>query len=179
MSRIGKQPIEVPKEVEVEIKDRIVTIKGPKGKLSLNFSSSIEVKYQNSKISVQSLTDDKLAKSNWGTTRAILNNMVRGVIEGFKKELEIVGIGYKAQMKGKDLVLQIGFSQPIQKIVPAGLKVFVPTPNRIVIEGIDKDMVGQFAANIRKIYPPEPYKGKGIRYLGEGVRKKLGKAMAK
>ncbi len=179
MSKIGKQPIDIPQGVKVSIKDRTITVEGPKGKLNFGFSSLVDVEVSDSKIVVKPLSQEKLGKALFGTTRAVINNMVKGVTEGFKKELEIVGVGYKAQMKGKTLVLQIGFSHPVEISVPEGINVSVPSATKITIEGIDKIKVGQFAANIRKIYPPEPYKGKGIRYSNEVVRKKLGKAMAK
>ena len=179
MSKIGKQPIDIPQGVKVSIKDRTITVEGPKGKLNFDFSSLVNVEVSDSKIVVKPLSQEKLGKALFGTTRAVINNMVKGVTEGFKKELEIVGVGYKAQMKGKTLALQIGFSHPVEISVPEGINVSVPSATKVTIEGIDKIKVGQFAANIRKIYPPEPYKGKGIRYSNEVVRKKLGKAMAK
>ena len=179
MSRIGKQPINVPGSVKVEVKDKQISVQGPKGKLLFSFSPLLKVKKTDSEIVVERTSDEKIDKSIHGTTRAIINNMVIGVTEAYKKELEIVGVGYKAQMQGKKLVLRIGFSHPIEIEAGSDLNVSTPQPNRILIEGIDKKKVGQLAANIRKLYPPEPYKGKGIRYAGEFVRKKLGKAMAK
>ncbi|MCF7870703.1 MAG: 50S ribosomal protein L6 [Candidatus Omnitrophica bacterium] len=179
MSRIGKQPIIVPKEVKAEIKEKKVSVQGPKGSLSFNFDKLIKIDLAENTLSVTRKKDSKLARSLHGTTRAILANLIKGVTEGFKKELEVVGVGYKAQMKGKALDLSLGFSHPVEFAVPEGIKVSLPSNTRITIEGIDKQKVGQFAAKIRKIYPPEPYKGKGIRYLGEEVRKKIGKALAK
>ncbi len=179
MSKIGKQPIPVLDKVKIEIKNGVISVQGPQGKLCLPLLSVVEVKCANSQIVVTPVGQSKLARSMFGTTRALISNMVKGVTEGFKKELNIVGVGYKAQMKDKDLVLQIGFSHLVEIKVPEGIKVSLPKPTTIIIEGIDKVLVGQFAANIRKIYPPEPYKGKGIRYSGEVVRKKLGKALAK
>lgn len=179
MSRIGKEPINIGKDVKVDIKGNIVNVQGPKGKLAFNHHSAVKVEVVDQNIVVTRLSEEKLAKSLHGTTRAIVANMVKGVIEGYKKELEIIGVGYKAQMQGTDLVLRIGFSHLVEIKVPDGLKISTPALTRIIVEGIDKEKVGQLAANIRKIYPPEPYKGKGIRYLGEVVRKKLGKAMAK
>ncbi len=179
MSKIGKQPITIPSGVKVNIQDRVITVEGPKGKLNFTFSPLVEVKVDNSQIIIKALSKEKLGKALFGTTRAVINNMVKGVIEGFRKELEIVGIGYKAQIKGKSLVLQIGFSHPVEIPIPSDINVSVPSPTKIVVEGIDKVKVGQFAVDIRKIYPPEPYKGKGIRYSKEIVRKKLGKTMAK
>ncbi len=179
MSKIGRQPISVPAGVKIAIEDSNITVEGAKGKLSFTYSSLMSVKEENSSIIVKPVSNDKLAKALFGTTRSIINNMVKGVTEGFKKELDIVGVGYKAQIKGKKLVLQIGFSHPVEMDIPEEIKVSVPAATKIIVEGIDKVKVGQFAANVRKIYPPEPYKGKGIRYSSELVRKKLGKAMAK
>ncbi|MCM8824339.1 MAG: 50S ribosomal protein L6 [Candidatus Omnitrophica bacterium] len=179
MSRIGRLPIDIPKNVKVEVKDRVVNIEGPKGKISFKLVHNIDVKIQDSKIVVSCLADDKFSKSNFGTTRAILNNMIKGVVDGFKIELEIVGVGYKAQLKGGSLVIQVGFSHPVEIDIPKDLKVTIPKPNQIIVEGIDKVKVGEFASKLRRISPPEPYKGKGIRYVGEIVRKKLGKALAK
>lgn len=179
MSRIGRKPIVVPEKVKVEIKDGSIHIKGPKGELSFSIPYLITAELAEGTIVIQRKSEDKKVKSLHGTTRALINNMMIGITEGFRKELEIVGMGYKVQMKGENLVLQIGFSHPVEIVPPAGLKVSTSGPNRIVIEGIDKQKVGQFAAQIRALYPPEPYKGKGIRYVGEEVRKKLGKAMTK
>ncbi|MCF7873264.1 MAG: 50S ribosomal protein L6 [Candidatus Omnitrophica bacterium] len=179
MSRIGKQKITIAKEVKAEVKGQNIVVKGPKGSLSFDFNCLIELKIEDNLISVERKNNTKEAKSLHGTTRAIIANMVKGVVEGYKKELEIIGVGYKAQMKGKNLDLNIGFSHPIEFSVPEGLKVSTPSNTRIAIEGIDKQQVGQFAAKVRRVYPPEPYKGKGIRYLGEEVRKKIGKALAK
>lgn len=179
MSRIGKQPVAVPKEVKVELKENLVSIKGPKGSLEFSWHNFVSLEVKDGNLLVKRKNNTKAARSLHGTTRAIVNNMVKGVTEGFKKELEIIGVGYKAQMKGKDLDLNIGFSHPVLVAVPEGLKVSLASATKIMIEGIDKEKVGEFAAKVRRIYPPEPYKGKGIRYLGEEVRKKLGKALAK
>ena len=179
MSKIGRQPINIPQEVKVKLEDSTVTIEGPRGKLSFLLSPSIEVKYDNSQIVVSCLSAAKFARAIFGTTRAIINNMVRGVTYGFKKELQIIGVGYKAQYKDKELVLHMGFSHPTVIKITEGIKVSTPSLTQVIIEGIDKAKVGQFAAIVRKVYPAEPYKGKGIRYLGEVVRKKLGKALAK
>ena len=179
MSKVGKQPIVITDKIKVAIKDGAILVEGPKGKLSLSVSAAVSVKCANSNIVVSPVGNSKLAKSMFCTTRALINNMVKGVTDGFKQNLEILGVGYKAQMKGKDLVLQIGLSHSVEIKVPEEIKVSVPKPTSITIEGIDKVLVGQFTANIRKICPPEPYKGKGIRYAGEVVRKKLGKALAK
>ena len=179
MSRIGKQPVALPKEVQADIKGNRLEVKGPKGTLGLEIPFHITLEKKENEIVIKRDNDEKKVKSLHGTIRALINNMVIGVKDGFKKELEIQGVGYKAQMKGSDLVMNMGFSHPVEIKVPKDLKVSVPKPNRIVIEGVDKQCVGELAAKIRRWYPPEPYKGKGIRYAGEEVRKKLGKALAK
>jgi large subunit ribosomal protein L6 len=179
MSRIGKQPVVLPKGVKASLNAGIVLIEGPKGKLSLKIPLAITVELKNDSILVKRQDEEKITKSKHGTIRAIINTMVKGVTEGYKKELDIIGTGYKAIMKGSILNLSMGFSHPVEITVPKDLKVSAPNPNRIIIEGIDKQKVGEFSSNLRKIYPPEPYKGKGIRYVGEEVKKKLGKALAK
>jgi len=181
MSRIGKKPIVIDKAVKVAIsdKDATILIEGPKGKLSLSIFDGLTVKQDQDKLIVECLSQAKPFKQKHGLLRSLIANMVQGVLKGFKKELEIVGVGYKAQMKGNNLVLNLGFSHPVEMIPPQGIKITVPAPTKVLIEGVDKQAVGQFAAKIRDIYPPEPYKGKGVRYAGEYVRKKLGKAMAK
>ncbi|MCD6229105.1 MAG: 50S ribosomal protein L6 [Candidatus Omnitrophica bacterium] len=179
MSRIGRKPILVPEKVKIELQNGTISVNGPKGNLSLKLPPSINVEVKEKEIIIKREGEDKKTKSLHGTFRALINNMVIGVTQGFKKELEIVGIGYKAQLKGTNLVLQLGFSHPVEVPIPSDLKVTLGGANKITIEGIDKQKVGQFAAQIRAIYPPEPYKGKGIRYVQEIVRKKLGKAMAK
>ncbi|UCD15250.1 MAG: 50S ribosomal protein L6 [Candidatus Omnitrophota bacterium] len=179
MSRIGKQPVNLPKDVKAKQEGRSLLIEGKKGKLSLEIPPAITVELDNGKITVKRNNDSKKVRSLHGTVRALISNIVEGVTQGFKKELEIIGVGYKAVMKGKSLVLNMGFSHPVEFSIPPDLKVSVPAANRIVIEGIDKQKVGEFTARVRRIYPPEPYKGKGIRHSGEEVRKKLGKALAK
>jgi len=179
MSRIGKRPIAVPDKVTAEVKDDTFIAKGPKGTLELKIPTRLSVAIQDNMVTVSRAANDKQTKSIHGTTRALINNALAGVSEGFKRELEIVGVGYKAQMKGENLSMQLGFSHLVEMEVPEGITVSVPRPTQIIIEGIDKHQVGQFSANIRRVYPPEPYKGKGIRYAGEQVRKKIGKAMAK
>jgi len=179
MSRIGKNPIKIAEKVKITVKNRELTAEGPKGKLSLDLFPGIEARIEDDQILVQRNSEEKQVRSMHGTTRALISNMVIGVSEGFKKELEIVGMGYKCQMKGAVLNLNIGFSHPVDVEVPENLKVSTSGPTKIIVEGIDKHAVGQFAAQLRALYPPEPYKGKGIRYAGEEVRKKLGKAMAK
>jgi len=179
MSRIGKQPVVLPKDVKVKIEGGVCLVEGPKHKLKLAIPQGITVEINEGSLLVKRENDTKRLKSLHGTIRVLFSNMVKGVTEGFKKELNIVGVGYKAQMKGKNLLLNIGFSHPVEMCAPEGIKVSTPSLIRIVVEGIDKQKVGEFSARIRRIYPPEPYKGKGIRYAGEEVRKKLGKALAK
>ena len=179
MSRIGKEPVKIPKEVKVTIQRDSVLVESSKHKLELAIPQGINLAMSEENLLVKRENDQKRLKSLHGTIRVLINNMVKGVTVGFKKELEIVGVGYKSQMKGKGLTLNIGFSHPVELDVPEDLKVSTPAPTRIIVEGIDKQKVGEFASKIRRIYPPEPYKGKGIRYAGEEVRKKLGKALAK
>jgi large subunit ribosomal protein L6 len=179
MSRIGKQPVKLPKGVKVSLNNAALLIEGAKGKLSLIIPLDISVETQADQIIVKRGNEEKVTKSKHGTIRAIIAGMVKGVVEGYKKELDVIGTGYKAMMKGQALNLSMGFSHPVDIPVPKDLKVTTPNPNRVVVEGADKQKVGEFASNLRKIYPPEPYKGKGIRYVGEEVKKKLGKALAK
>lgn len=179
MSRIGKQPVQLPKGVKANVANNSLLIEGAKGKLNLNIPKGISVEVAADQVLVKRDSDEKGVRSMHGTIRAIIANMVKGVVEGYKKELDIVGTGYKAMVKGTTLILNMGFSHPVEFVVSKDLKVTVPNPNRIIIEGADIQKVGQFAAVLHKIYPPEPYKGKGIRYVGEEVKKKLGKALAK
>lgn len=179
MSRIGKQPVVIQKGVKVTADATRIHVEGPKGKLELALPKGIIASVDADKISVTRANDEKQTKSSHGTIRAIVANMIKGAAEGYKKELDVVGTGFKAQVKGTTLNLLLGFSHPVDMKIPAGLKVATPNPNRIIIEGADKQLVGEFAANVRKVYPPEPYKGKGVRYVNEEVRKKLGKALAK
>ena len=176
MSRIGRKPITVPSGVDVKIDGSHITVKGPKGTLEQNFHKDMNVEVQGNEIIVTRPSENKMHKSLHGLTRTLISNMVVGVSEGFKKELEIQGVGYRAAKQGKDLVMNLGYSH--QVIVPeiAGITIDVPAPNRIIVNGCDKQMVGQFAAEIREKRPPEPYKGKGVRYLGEYVARKEGKA---
>ncbi|MFA7676967.1 MAG: 50S ribosomal protein L6 [Candidatus Omnitrophota bacterium] len=179
MSRIGKEPIAVPKEIKVKIEPGTLLVESSKGKMSLAIPLGISLENKDGFLNVSRSGDTKFLKSIHGTIRMLASNMVEGLSKGFKKELDIIGVGYKAQMKGKSLILNIGFSHPVDMPVPEGLKVTTPAPTKIIVEGADKQMVGEFAAKVRRLYPPEPYKGKGIRYTGEEVRKKLGKALAK
>ena len=174
MSRIGKKPIEIPEAVKVNIDGRKVIIKGPKGELSREVRPEIKVELKEGKIFVKPEIKTKKTKAFWGLTRALLNNMVKGVIEGYEKKLEIRGLGYKAKIEGDDLVLMVGFTHSVKIKIPETIKVSVEK-NIITVSGIDKELVGLIAAKTRKVKPPEPYKGKGIRYLGEEVRRKAGK----
>jgi len=176
MSRIGKQPITVPSGVEVNVDGTRVAVKGPKGQLEQGFHPDMRIKLEDGTIRVERPSDERTHRSLHGLTRSLIANMVEGVTNGYEKRLEIVGVGYRAQLKGQDLELALGFSHPVPVEAPQGIEFEVPAPTRIVVRGIDKQQVGEVAANIRKIRKPEPYKGKGIRYEGEYVRKKAGKA---
>ncbi|MFA5843737.1 MAG: 50S ribosomal protein L6 [Coriobacteriia bacterium] len=175
MSRIGKQPIPVPSGVEVIVEGPSVSVKGPKGSLNGTFHPDMEIGLDEGVITVSRPSDSRDHRSLHGLTRTLVNNMIVGVSEGFARNLEIVGVGYRAVLKGSDLELALGFSHPVVYPAPAGITFEVPAPTRITVRGIDKQQVGQVAAEIRKIRPPEPYKGKGVRYEGERVRRKLGK----
>ncbi len=176
MSRIGKLPITVPAGVDVNIDGSTVTVKGPKGTLTGTFNSKIGIELKDGQIHVTRPDDSKENRSLHGLTRTLIANMVTGVHTGFKKQLEIVGIGYRAAMQGKDLVLNVGYSHQVVMTPPEGITIEVPGPNQIVINGHDKQLVGQFASEVRGVRPPEPYKGKGIKYADEVVRRKEGKA---
>ena len=179
MSRIGKIPLSIPKGVKVAQKEGLINLEGPKGKLSFSIPSGITVEIKEEKIIVSRVSDKKQDRANQGTVRAILNNILVGVTHGHKKNLEIQGVGFRAQVQGQKLTLNLGFSHPIDFSIPDGVKVKAPKPTDIEIEGVDNALVGEVAANIRRLKPPEPYKGKGIRYLGEFVRKKQGKSVTK
>ena len=177
MSRIGKAPILVPNGVEIGISDKSIEVKGPKGSLDFEVPGSISVRQDGDQIYVERPDDERTNRALHGLTRSLINNMVIGVSEGFSKELEIIGVGYRAQVKGQSsLELQLGFSHPISVDAPEGISFDVPEPTRIIVSGIDKQIVGQVAADIRSYRKPEPYKGKGVRYLGEHVVRKAGKA---
>lgn len=176
MSRIGSQPIEVPENIEVTIKDENVSIKGPKGEVSTSIDKRIQVSFDNKLITLKRETDEPEVKGLHGLYRSLIYNNIIGVTEGFSKSLELQGVGFRAALKGKDLELLVGFSHPVIFKAVEGVEIKVPDQNSIVVEGVDKGMVGQVAANIRAIKPPEPYKGKGIRYVDEYVRRKAGKA---
>ncbi|MBI00566.1 MAG: 50S ribosomal protein L6 [Acidimicrobiaceae bacterium] len=176
MSRIGKAPIPVPSGVEVSISGRQVAVKGPKGELDLQIPGDISVRQDGEEIVVERPNDERQNRAMHGLTRSLVNNMVVGVSEGFTKELQIVGVGYRAAPKGTDIELQLGFSHPVIVKAPDGIKFDVPEPTRIIVSGADKQAVGQVAADIRSYRKPEPYKGKGVRYVGEYVSRKAGKA---
>jgi large subunit ribosomal protein L6 len=175
MSRIGKLPISVPDGVDVEIGDGIVRVKGPKGELSQVVSRDLRIERENGALVVKRPTNRGEHRALHGLTRSLVFNMVQGVTEGFEKRLEIQGVGYRAQQKGSSLELALGFSHPVRVDAPEGIDFEVPVPTQIVVRGIDKQAVGEIAARIRKLRPPEPYKGKGIRYAGEYVARKVGK----
>jgi len=175
MSRIGKQPIPIPDGVEVSIEAGRVAVKGPKGELSERIPRDIEVVQEDGRLLVKRPTDRGEHRALHGLTRSLVANMVTGVTDGYAKTLEIQGVGYRAQKKGSDLELALGFSHPVPITAPEGIEFEVPQPTRIVVRGISKQLVGEVAANIRKRRPPEPYKGKGIRYEGEYVARKVGK----
>lgn len=175
MSRIGKKPITIPAGVTVEIDGHTVTVKGPKGELTRELSHNILVEVSENEVVFTRPNESKLSRSLHGTTRSIVNNMVIGVSEGFKKELELIGVGYRAQKQGEKLVLSVGLSHPVEFEGSEGVSVEVPANTKIIVEGFNKEKVGELAANIRAVRPPEPYKGKGIRYVDELVRRKEGK----
>jgi large subunit ribosomal protein L6 len=175
MSRIGKQPIAVPDGVEVSIQPEEVSVKGPKGELSEAKARAIEVKEDDGQILVSRPTDRGEHRALHGLTRSLIANMVEGVTQGFEKRLEIQGVGYRASMQGQNLQLAVGYSHPVVIEAPAGIEFEVPQPTQVVVRGISKQLVGETAARVRKTRPPEPYKGKGIRYAGEHVARKVGK----
>jgi large subunit ribosomal protein L6 len=176
MSRIGRLPIPVPAGVDVSLDGRVITVKGPKGSLTRELPPRIEVAREGDTLLATRPTENKLDKSLHGLTRTLVNNMVIGVTDGYRKGLEIVGVGYRAQKTGDKLVLALGYSHPIEIDPPAGISFEVETPTRLAVVGIDKELVGQIAAKVRATRKPEPYKGKGVRYAGEKVRRKAGKA---
>ncbi len=176
MSRIGRTPIEIPAGVDVKINGTEVTVKGPKGELKDSFHQDITIAVEGNVINVTRPTDNKEHRSLHGLTRTLVANMVEGVTNGYSKELEVQGVGYRVAKQGKDLVMNLGYSHQVIVSEIDGISIEVPTPNKIIISGANKQMVGQFAAEVREKRPPEPYKGKGIRYAGEYVRRKEGKA---
>ena len=177
MSRIGRMPITVPAGVEVKIgENNVVTVKGPKGTLTKELHPEMKIEMKDGVLTVTRPSEEKMHKSLHGLTRTLLNNMVEGVTNGFSKELDVNGVGYRVQKQGKTLVLNLGYSHPIEMPEEDGITIDVPNPNKIIVSGIDKQQVGQFAAVIREKRPPEPYKGKGIKYVDEHIRRKEGKA---
>ena len=175
MSRIGNKPITIPDGVEVTLNDRVITVKGPKGTLTKEITAPINVKVEGNVITVERPDDEPKNKSLHGLNRALINNMITGVKEEYKKELEINGVGYRAQKQGKKLVLTLGYSHPVEMEEPEGITFDVPNPNQIIVRGIDKELVGQTAAVVRTKRPPEVYRGKGIKYVDEHIRRKEGK----
>jgi len=175
MSRVGKKPIEIPAGVTVTLNDSTVTVKGPKGELTRSFNPDIAINVEENIVTITRPSDAKEHRALHGTTRAVIANMVEGVSTGFEKKLELIGVGYRAQKQGSKLVLNVGYSHPVEIEPEKGLEIEVPANTKITVKGTDKERVGALAANIRGVRPPEPYKGKGIRYEGEYVRRKEGK----
>lgn len=179
MSRIGKKPIPIPQGVDVKLEGREITVKGPKGVLNRAIPGDIEIDVAKEEISVRRKTDDRRDRSLHGLTRTLISNMVTGVQQGFEKSLDIVGVGYRAELDKKTLKMFLGYSAPVEYEVPDGVSVRVEKQMNMIVSGIDKEFVGRVAADIRRMKKPEPYKGKGIRYTGEKVRKKVGKSAGK
>lgn len=175
MSRIGNQILTIADGVTFTCEDNVVTVKGPKGELTQAFNKKLEITHENGTVTVKRPNDSKEMRSLHGTTGALIKNMLKGVTEGFKKELEMVGVGYRAQLAGNTLTIQAGYSHPIEMVAPEGVSIEVPKNTQIILTGIDKQVVGEFAANIRAVRPPEPYKGKGIKYVDEQIIRKEGK----
>ncbi len=178
MSRIGKQPVLIPEKVKVDIKDTTVHVEGPKGKVQKTFAPVVTIVIKEKKVVVAPIGATRFANAMYGTTRSIIASMVKGVTVGFSKELEIQGVGFKANLKGKQLDLALGYSHPILMDIPEGIKITVIEGTKLKVEGCDKQLVGAITAEIRSFYPPEPYKGKGVRIVGERVRRKEGKTVA-
>lgn len=176
MSRIGRKPIQVPNGVNVNLENNVITVKGPKGTLSRELHKDMKVSFAENVISVERPSDNKLHRSLHGTTRSVVANMVNGVTEGYFKNLELVGVGYRANKTGDKLVLSVGYSHPVEFVPANGIEFEVPAQNKIIVKGIDKEAVGEIAAKIRAVRPPEPYKGKGIKYENERILRKEGKA---
>ncbi len=178
MSRIGKKVITIPKETKIEVKDGVIQVQGPKGKLSRPLSGRLNLEIKDNQVFVTRASDIKTDRCLHGLYRSLIVNMLIGVSEGYMKELEIIGVGFKAQLQADKINMVMGFSHPVNFSIPSDIKIELPKPTHIIIRGIDKEKVGEVAAEIRAIYPPEPYKGKGIRYVGEYVKKKVGKSQA-
>lgn len=179
MSRIGKRILKVPENVNVEVTDQIVTVKGPKGELTLKLVNNIKVNVKDGEVTVEKLKNDKKTEAMHGTTNSNINNMIIGVSEGYKKGLEIIGVGYRFNVQGNTLTINAGYSHPVKMEIPKGITAKAISNTEIELEGIDKAALGKFAAEVRKVREPEPYKGKGIRYKGEQVRRKEGKKASK
>ncbi|NLC77754.1 MAG: 50S ribosomal protein L6 [Clostridia bacterium] len=179
MSRIGRTPITIPAGVEVNLEGNRIQVKGPKGQLTRDLHPEMKIAVEGDQIVVTRPSDQKEHRSLHGLTRTLVSNMVEGVTKGFSKGLDLAGVGYRAAKQGNKLVLTVGYSQPVEMVPEEGIEVEVPTPNKIIVKGIDKERVGAFAANVRAVRPPEPYKGKGIKYETETVRRKVGKTGAK
>lgn len=179
MSRIGRMPVEIPSGVDVKVDGQNVTVKGPKGTLTQTFHSNMKIEKADATLVVTRPNDEKQNRALHGLTRALINNMVTGVTKGFEKNLEIVGVGYRAQKQGKKLVMTLGYSHPVEMEEPQGITIDVPSQDKIIIRGSDKQLVGEIAAKIREMRPPEPYKGKGIKYAGEIIIRKEGKTGGK
>jgi large subunit ribosomal protein L6 len=175
MSRIGRKPIQIPEGVEIDVKPGAVTVKGPKGELSQGLSREMKVSIEDGTLTVERPTDRGVHRALHGLTRSLIANMVEGVTDGFERRLEIQGVGYRANLKGNNLEMALGYSHPVTIEAPEGIDFEVPQPTEVVVRGIDKQLVGEIAARIRKSRPPEPYKGKGVRYQGEYVARKVGK----
>lgn len=176
MSRVGKQPVQIPAGVQVAVETGVVTVKGPKGQTSTRFDPQMTVEVADGEVRVSRPTDLPRHRALHGLTRSLIANMVQGVTEGYERALEIHGVGYRAEQKGRDLSLNLGFSHPVRFPAPEGITLEAETPTLVKVRGVDKQLVGEVAARIRRIRPPEPYKGKGIRYVGEHVRRKAGKS---
>ncbi|MCL5038549.1 MAG: 50S ribosomal protein L6 [Firmicutes bacterium] len=175
MSRIGRKPVQVPAGVQVAVEGNTIRIKGPKGELSRELHQDMSVKLEGNEVIVVRPSDENFHRALHGLTRTLVQNMVEGVTRGFSKNLELVGVGYRAAKSGNKLVLTVGYSHPVEMVPPPGIEVEVPNPTSVVVKGSNKELVGQFAAEIREVRPPEPYLGKGIKYAGEHIRRKVGK----
>ena len=178
MSRIGKVPVVIPDKVKVDVKNNVVSVEGPKGKVSKSFDPVVKIEIKDKKVTVTPVEETRFSAAMYGTARSVIAGMVKGVSEGYTKDLEIQGVGFKANLKGKQLDLALGYSHQILFDIPEGIKVTVTDGTKVKVEGADKHMVGQVTATIRSYYPPEPYKGKGVRIVGERVRRKEGKTVA-
>ena len=179
MSRIGKKPIEIPKTIKFSLQNSLVQVEGPKGKLAFTMHPRVKAELKDGQLSVKRATNQKTDRAIHGTTRSVIANMIKGVTDGFSKELQIEGVGFKATVTGKKLSMLLGFTHPVEFDIPEGITVEAPKPTNLIVKGVDKVRVGMFAANIRKAYEAEPYKGKGVRYAGEVVRRKAGKTVTK